>query len=345
MMEEEYQLDYFHRNGFVRKQCKKCESYFWTRDTNREICGDAPCVPYNFIGNPVFKPHTLNEMREAYLSFFEKHGHARVNRYPVVARWRDDIYLTIASIADFQPWVTSGKIPPPANPLTISQPCIRLDDLDSVGRSGRHLTTFEMMAHHVFNYPGREIYWKDRTVELCSLLLQELGANLDEVTFKENPWMGGGNAGPAVEVLVRGLEVATLVFMNLVADKNGNIELKGERYKKMDLYIVDTGYGLERFTWGSNGAPTIYDAIFPEVVNELMAIAGIEHSLRDPEYSKILAMNAKLAGYMDVSSKANLMLLRKQIASEIGLNVDKLNEILEPVEAIYAIADHSRCLA
>ncbi|MEM2924143.1 MAG: alanine--tRNA ligase [Methanocellales archaeon] len=345
MMEEEYQLDYFHRNGFIRKQCGKCKSYFWTRDVDREVCGDAPCVPYNFIGNPVFKQHTLNEMREAYLSFFERHGHTRVNRYPVVARWRDDIYLTIASIADFQPWVTSGKIPPPANPLTISQPCIRLDDLDSVGRSGRHLTTFEMMAHHVFNYPGKEIYWKDRTVELCSLLLQELGANLDEVTFKENPWMGGGNAGPAVEVLIRGLEVATLVFMNLVADKNGDIELKGERYRKMDLYIVDTGYGLERFVWGSNGAPTIYDAVFPEVVNELMAIAGIEHSLRDPEYSNILAMNAKLAGYMDVSSKANLMLLRKQIASEIGLDVDKLNKILEPVEAVYAIADHSRCLA
>jgi alanyl-tRNA synthetase len=345
MMEEEYRLDYFHKNGFMRKQCRKCKSYFWTKDAHREVCGDAPCVPYNFIGNPVFKQHSLNEMREAYLSFFERHGHTRVNRYPVVARWRDDIYLTIASIADFQPWVTSGKIPPPANPLTISQPCIRLDDLDSVGRSGRHLTTFEMMAHHVFNYPGREIYWKDRTVELCSLLLEELGANLEEVTFKENPWMGGGNAGPAVEVLIRGLEVATLVFMNLVADKNGDIELKGERYKKMDLYIVDTGYGLERFVWGSNGAPTIYDAIFPEVVNELMALAGIEHSLKDPEYSNILAMNAKLAGYMDVSSKANLMLLRKQIASEIGLDVDKLNKILEPVEAVYAIADHSRCLA
>ncbi len=345
MMEEEYQLDYFHKNGFVRKQCRKCKSYFWTRDVNRDICGDAPCVPYNFVGNPFFRKHSLNEMREAYLSFFERHGHTRVERYPVVARWRDDIYLTIASIADFQPWVTSGKVPPPANPLTISQPCIRLDDLDSVGRSGRHLTTFEMMAHHVFNYPGTEIYWKDRTVELCSILVQELGVNLNEVTYKENPWMGGGNAGPAVEVLIRGLEIATLVFMNLVTDKNGDIELKGERYKKMDLYIVDTGYGLERFTWGSNGSPTIYDAIFPEVVSEVMSLAGIEHSLKDPEYARILALNARLAGYMDVSSTANLLLLRKQVAGEIGADVDQLNRLMEPVEAVYAIADHSRCLA
>ena len=81
-------------------------------------------------------------MREAYLSFFEQNHHTRINRYPVVARWRDDIYLTIASIADFQPWVTSGVVPPPANPLTISQPCIRLNDFDSVGRSGRDPTLF-----------------------------------------------------------------------------------------------------------------------------------------------------------------------------------------------------------
>jgi hypothetical protein len=82
----------------------------------------------------------------------------------VVARWRDDIYLTIASIADFQPFVTSGVVPPPANPLTISQPCIRLNDLDSVGRSGRHLTLFEMMAHHAFNTDEHEVYWKEETV-------------------------------------------------------------------------------------------------------------------------------------------------------------------------------------
>lgn len=76
-------------------------------------------------------------MRETFLSFFESSGHTRVNPYPVLARWRDDIHLTIASIADFQPHVTSGQSQPPANPLTISQPCIRLTDVDAVGRSGK----------------------------------------------------------------------------------------------------------------------------------------------------------------------------------------------------------------
>jgi Alanyl-tRNA synthetase len=176
MMENEYQLEYFRSEGLTRNICTSCGKAFWTRDPDRTVCGDAPCEPYQFIGNPIFRPHTVDEMREAYLSFFEKQGHTRIDRYPVAARWRDDIYLTIASIADFQPFVTSGVVPPPANPLTISQPCIRLNDLDSVGRSGRHLTCFEMMAHHAFNSDEKEVYWKDRTVELCDQLLTSLGA-------------------------------------------------------------------------------------------------------------------------------------------------------------------------
>ncbi len=346
MLDDEYQLDYFKENGFVRKECPKCGKYFWTRNPESEFCGDAPCVTYSFIGNPVFKKeYDISSMREAYLSFFERHGHTRVERYPVIARWRDDIYLTIASIADFQPFVTSGLVPPPANPLTISQPCIRLDDLDAVGRSGRHLTTFEMMAHHCFNSRGNEIYWKDRTVELCDTLLSELGCDLNSVTYKEAPWAGGGNAGPSVEVLVSGLELATLVFMDLKQTKGGSIDIKGETYEKMDNYIVDTGYGLERFVWASKGSPTIYDAVFPGIVNELMDLAGIEHSIENPEYAKIFSHNARLAGVMDISGQANLLQLRKKVAESIGTTVEKLQKIVVPVETVYAITDHTRCLA
>ncbi|MHC1567565.1 MAG: alanine--tRNA ligase [Candidatus Syntropharchaeia archaeon] len=341
----EYDLDYFIKGGFIRKKCEKCGSYFWSRDKKRKTCGDAPCDPYSFIGKPVFKPREMDDMREFFLSFFEKRGHKRIERYPVVARWRDDIYLTIASIADFQPFVTSGKVPPPANPLVISQPCIRLDDLDSVGRSGRHLTTFEMMAHHAFNKKGEEIYWKEETVEYCDELLTELGADPMHVTYKEAPWAGGGNAGPCLEVIIGGLEIATLVFMDLELREDGDVVIKGERYAKMDNYIVDTGYGLERFVWASKGSPTIYDAIFPDIVNELMSIAGIEHSLEDPEYARILAQHARLAGMMDVSGKKNIDRLRKEVAKIIGIPVEELKKIAEPVEAVYAIADHSRCLA
>ena len=346
MLEEEYQLDYFKTQGFTRKICKACGSAYWTRDPSRETCGDAPCEPYTFIGNPIFRPHTLDTMREAYLSFFEKQGHTRIGRYPVVARWRDDIYLTIASIADFQPFVTSGVVPPPANPLTISQPCIRLNDLDSVGKSGRHLTTFEMMAHHAFNTPNEEIYWKDRTVELCDQFIASIGGDITKVTYKENPWMGGGNAGPSVEVLIGGLEVATLVFMSLGKQKTQEqgYDLKGEMYYPMQLRIVDTGYGLERLVWASKGSPTIYDAVFPEMVSRVMSAAGLSHMLDNPDYTRILALNAKYAGLMDISG-TNLFNLRKKVAAAIEISPDKLDKMITPVEKVYAVVDHTRCLA
>ncbi len=338
-------MDFFVDEGFLRKKCEKCGKFFWTRDGARGTCGDPPCDPYTFIGSPIFKrEHSLDEMREHYLSFFEGRGHTRIKRYPVVARWRDDIYLTIASIADFQPFVTSGQVPPPANPLTISQPCIRLDDLDSVGRSGRHLTTFEMMAHHVFNTREKEHYWKDRTVQLCDELLVGLGMDPQAVTYKENPWAGGGNAGPSVEVMIGGLELATLVFMDLKATPGGAVEIKGERYEKMNNYIVDTGYGLERFVWASKGSPTIYDAIFPDLVRKVADRAGVEHNLGDPEYAEIFAQNARLAGMVDLD-EYSMSDLRKKIAGSIGVSPEKLEKTIEPMERIYAVVDHTRCLA
>lgn len=338
-------MDFFADGGFERRKCPSCGKFFWTRDAARKTCGDPPCDPYTFIGAPVFKrEHSLDEMREHYLSYFEARGHTRISRYPVVARWRDDIYLTIASIADFQPFVTSGQVPPPANPLTISQPCIRLDDLDSVGRSGRHLTTFEMMAHHVFNTRSREIYWKDRTVQLCDDLFLGLGMDPLAVTYKENPWAGGGNAGPSVECMVAGLELATLVFMDLKVTPGGPIRIKGESYSKMDNYIVDTGYGLERFVWASKGTPTIYDAIFPDLVRKVADLAGVEHNLSDPEYAEIFAQNARLAGMVDLDN-SSMKEIREKIARNIGIPPERLERIIAPMERVYAVVDHTRCLA
>lgn len=168
-------LAVFHDNGFVRKQCRVTDLWFWTTDAERTTCGDTSEDEYTFIGKPLIggfeqRGKALKDaMRSAFLGFFEERGHTSIEPYPVLARWRDDIHLTIASIADFQPHVTSGEVQPPANPLAVSQPCIRLTDVDAVGRSGRHLTTFEMMAHHVFNRPdeGLEIYWMETCVEHC----------------------------------------------------------------------------------------------------------------------------------------------------------------------------------
>ncbi|MFW5903483.1 MAG: alanine--tRNA ligase [Halolamina sp.] len=353
-LKEEYRLDYFEEHDFVRKQCPECGDHFWTRDEDREVCGEPPCGEYAFIDDPGFpEEQTLEEMRETFLSFFEAHDHERIEPYPVAAnRWRDDVLLTQASIYDFQPLVTSGKTPPPANPLTISQPCIRMKDIDNVGKTGRHTMAFEMMAHHAFNvredaegeyaYEG-EVYWKDETVALCDELLEDTGADLDEIVYIEDPWYGGGNAGPAFEVIYRGVELATLVFMQLEQDPDGEYEMPdGNRYSKMDTYIVDTGYGLERWTWMSQGTPTVYEAIYPEMIEFLKDNAGIEYTEAEQE---LVSRASKLAGHMDIDEAEDMETARGTIADGLGVTRERLEELMEPLEDVYAIADHARTLA
>jgi alanyl-tRNA synthetase len=355
-LEEEYRLEYFEEEGFERKECPSCGAHFWTRDHGRETCGEPPCEEYDFIGNPGFdEEHSLEEMRETFLSFFEEHDHERIDPYPVAAnRWRDDVLLTQASIYDFQPLVTSGETPPPANPLTISQPCIRMQDIDNVGKTGRHTMAFEMMAHHAFNaredlddpdqyaYQG-EVYWKDRTVELCDEFFDSMGVDLEEVIYIEDPWVGGGNAGPAIEVIFKGVELATLVFMCMEQDPDGEFEMKdGNSYSYMDTYIVDTGYGLERWTWVSQGTPTVYEAIYPDMIAFLKENAEIDHT---EEEAELVHRAAKLAGHMDIDEAEDMETARKEIADELGVDADELEELMVPLEDIYAIADHCRTLA
>ena len=353
-LEAEYRLDYFEEEGFVRTECDSCGVHFWSRDSDRELCGEPPCADYSFIDDPGFpEEHTLSEMREAFLSFFEANDHERIEPYPVAAnRWRDDVLLTQASIYDFQPLVTSGQTPPPANPLTISQPCIRMQDIDNVGKTGRHTMAFEMMAHHAFNtredaegeyaYEG-EVYWKDETVEYCDRLFESLGADLEEITYIEDPWVGGGNAGPAIEVIYKGAELATLVFMCMEQDPDGEYEMKdGNTYSYMDTYIVDTGYGLERWTWMSQGTATVYEAVYPDAIDFLKENAGIEHTEAERE---LIHRAAKLSGRLDIDDVDDVEAARGDIAERLDVDVDRLRKLVEPLESIYAIADHSRTLA
>jgi alanyl-tRNA synthetase len=209
-----------------------------------------------------------------------------------------------------------------------------------------------MMAHHAFNvredaeenyaYEG-EVYWKDETVAYCDQFFASMGVDLDEITYIEDPWVGGGNAGPAFEVIYRGAELATLVFMQFEQDPDGEYEMKdGNRYAPMDTYIVDTGYGLERWTWVSQGTPTVYEAVYPEMIDFLKDNAGIEHT---DEEESVIHRSAKLAGHMDIDEAEDMEAARDNIAEKVGVTTEELEALMEPLEDIYAIADHCRALA
>ncbi len=326
----EYEVELFREQGFERRECPKCNRFFWTLGEG-VLCGEPPCEEYSFIGDsPMKRKLNLSEMREYYLKFFERNHHTRISRYPVIARWRDDIFFTIASISCFQPWVLNRTIDPPANPLVMSQTCLRFNDIDNVGKTGRHLTEFEMMAHHAFNTEDRFVYFKDRTVELCHNLLHKLGINPEKISYLEAEWAGGGNSGPCFEIIVGGVELATLVFMMYRDTPAGR--------EDMDMQVVDTGYGLERFVWLSQGTPNAYEAIFGDVLSE------IKEGIKTEPDKNILREYSKLAGMMNVECKADLNDLRKRVADRIGIPVSELVEKTSPFEHLYAICDHARAL-
>jgi len=335
--EEEYHVPFFDEYGYVRKLCPKCEEYFWTMNPDQKLCGESTthgCADYTFINDPpTRRAYSLQEMREAFLSFFEEREHTRIKPYLLVARWRDDLYFTNASIIDFQPYVTEGIIPPPANPLVISQPCVRFPDIESVGSTfGRHLTIFEMGGHHAFNYPDKQIYWKDQTVRYHhEFVTKTLGVKDEEVIYKEGIWSGGGNAGPDVESIVRGLEVATLVFMKFKV-------INGE-FVELPIRTVDTGYGIERFTWLSQGCISGFEAIYGDLLDKIRKMAGIE--LPD---ERLLAEISKVSGLIEISKTSSRAENWRRVASRIDADPQELSELIDPIVNIYAVADHTKCL-
>jgi alanyl-tRNA synthetase len=335
---EAYALPFFKEEGFVRKHCPKCGEYYWTQNASQETCGESTsdeCGYYTFINNPATKrSFSLSEMREAFLGFFEKNGHTRIKPYPVVARWRKDIYLTHASIIDFQPYVTEGIAPPPANPLVISQPSIRLTDISNTGPTfGRHLTIFEMGGAHAFNYPDKEVYWKDDTVRFHHRFATEaLGIKSEEVIYKEGVWIGGGNAGPDVECICRGLEVGTLVFMQY--------KVVGDEFVELPIRTVDTGYGIDRFAWISQGVTNAFQAIYGKMINKIYSMAGITNV--DEEF---LAQVAKYSGLVSVDKNANRMVTRRRVAELSGIDIKTLEEVLVPIENAWAVTDHTKTLS
>ena len=128
------------------------------------------------------------------------------------------------------------------------------------------------------------------------------------------------------------MELATLVFIQYKTLDNGEKE-------EIPIKVVDTGYGLERIAWISQGTPTAYDACFAPVVDKLKELTDVKVN------TDILARNAQIAGMMDIEDIGDIKELRQQVANSLGITLDELLESAEPMEAIYIIADHTRCLA
>ena len=90
-------------------------------------------------------PTSSNDIREAFLRFFESKGHLRVASSSLIPVGDPTLLLTNAGMVQFKPYF-SGESEPPNRRLTSAQKSFRVVDIEEVG-DATHVTMFEMLGN------------------------------------------------------------------------------------------------------------------------------------------------------------------------------------------------------
>ena len=169
---------------------------------------------------------TTAEIREKYLRFFEEKG---CKRMPSSSLIPDDpsLLLTSAGMVQFKPYFLHVKeFDPKYIGATTVQKCVRTNDIDIIGTTGRHLSFFEMMGNFSFGkyfkkemcawalefstdvleLPLEKLYFTvfkddDETIEIWkSLGIDE--SHISRLGEEDNFWRAGptGPCGPCSEL-------------------------------------------------------------------------------------------------------------------------------------------------
>lgn len=251
---------------------------------------------------------TTAEIREKYLSFFESKG---MKRWPSSSLIPDDpsLLLTSAGMVQFKPYFLHQKEFDPAylGPTTV-QKCVRTNDIDIIGTTGRHLSFFEMLGNfsfgkyfkkemcawayefstEVLGLPAEKLYFTvfeddDETIEIW----KSLGVpenHISRLGEEDNFWRAGptGPCGPCSELYYdQGPEVGCgRPECAPGCDCDRFLEYWNLVFTQFDgqedgtlaplkTKNIDTGMGLERMAAIMQGVDNNYDT---DVLRGLVAI-------------------------------------------------------------------------
>jgi alanyl-tRNA synthetase len=220
-----------------------------------------------------------DELREAYLAFFESKGCVRRPSDVLVPRWDPSVLFTPAGMNQFKDHFL-GKCKLEFTRATTCQKCLRTGDIDNVGRTPRHHTFFEMLGNFSFgDYFKREAihwawefltakHWLGISPEKLSVTVYQdddeayriwadeiglPGAKITRMGEDDNFWPASapsqgpdGVCGPCSELFYRMPDGSDVEIWNLVFTQFNRQGPPPDNLTPLPSRNIDTGMGLER---------------------------------------------------------------------------------------------------
>jgi alanyl-tRNA synthetase len=220
-----------------------------------------------------------DELREAYLAFFESKGCVRRPSDVLVPRWDPSVLFTPAGMNQFKDHFL-GKCKLEFTRATTCQKCLRTGDIDNVGRTPRHHTFFEMLGNFSFgDYFKREaIHWAwefltaknwlgispeklsvtvyqddDEAYRIWADEIGLPGAKITRMGEDDNFWPASapsqgpdGVCGPCSELFYRMPDGSDVEIWNLVFTQFNRQGPPPDNLAPLPSRNIDTGMGLER---------------------------------------------------------------------------------------------------
>ncbi|MCE5220376.1 MAG: alanine--tRNA ligase [Clostridium sp.] len=257
-----------------------------------------------------------NDLREAYLKFFEGKEHLKLESFPLVPKNDKSLLLINAGMAPLKPYFT-GLQEPPKRRITTCQKCIRTGDIENVGITSRHCTFFEMLGNFSFgDYFKKEVIpwaWEfitevlelpkdklyvtiylddDEAYEFWTTLTDVDKSHIFRLGKEDNFWEhGAGPCGPCTEIhFSRTDEVPTnseefvelsdadkiIEFWNLVFTQFDG-DGKGN-YEKLTSTNIDTGMGLERLAVIMQSKNSVFEIdTLENILSEVSKLANVKY--------------------------------------------------------------------